>query len=494
MALFFKHMAVRLWTALFIASLVAMTVLPPFAAAVGPGWMVVPGIVLFVLVFWLTGVIFAAMGRGRLDRLMSEAAIWERAGMDREARQVLVRAEATVDSFFFSPFSRRAPAGRLLAHTARFQLASGAPKSASEAVVSAYLQHFPRDRAAAAKWLEGLLAGRAVTHQTHEIAVRIGAAHPEDIALQRMLAQFYLSERRCDFAALNTYRVVMDTGDPLPDRMINGLADLFLAERRVDTLALQVYLDVHRRGSRDAHLLAGLAACCRMIHPTPLTLPFLEQAEAVFDGVDPAQRREMAIDFLPEMAEGGEPRTSRRHRRPFAFLGLVYRTATRSARAGGVGLARLARWGATAVLWLLRGLRMALFSKPTKWVALGGFAIAVGGLVVNTVMHLGPDTKPVAPVDEPAPAPVVVPVTDPFTLQTAAYLKVSDARRFVNQLKEHGLDAYWTRATGGNKTWYQVRVSHFKTKAQARAYGEDLKKRHIIGDYYVANYKRPDGP
>jgi hypothetical protein len=36
-------------------------------------------------------------------------------------------------------------------------------------------------------------------------------------------------------------------------------------------------------------------------------------------------------------------------------------------------------------------------------------------------------------------------------------------------------------------------VSHFKTKAAARAFGEDLKKRQIIGDFYVANYKRPDG-
>ncbi len=70
----------------------------------------------------------------------------------------------------------------------------------------------------------------------------------------------------------------------------------------------------------------------------------------------------------------------------------------------------------------------------------------------------------------------------------------TDARRYVDQLKGQELDAYWTRASGSNKTWYQVRISHFKTKAEARTVGEDLKTRQLIGDYYVANYKRPDVP
>jgi septal ring-binding cell division protein DamX len=89
---------------------------------------------------------------------------------------------------------------------------------------------------------------------------------------------------------------------------------------------------------------------------------------------------------------------------------------------------------------------------------------------------------------------VVAPVTDPFTLQVAAYLKEDDAQRYADQLKGQGLDAYWTRASGSGKTWYQVRIAHFSTKAEARMVGEDLKTRGLIGDYYVANYKRPDVP
>ncbi|MCB2149275.1 MAG: SPOR domain-containing protein [Deltaproteobacteria bacterium] len=487
MGYLFKHLAVRLWTALIIGSLAALVVLPPFAGAVGPGWMIVPGLGLLSAAYWLAGVAFAAMGRRRMERLLGEATVWERAGMPREVRQTLARAAAVVDSFFFSPFARRIPAGRLLAQTARFQMAQTAPEPSSDAVVGAYLRAFPDDREASIKWLDGVLAGRAVTQQSHDIAARIGAAHPEDGAIQRMLAQFYLAERRGDFAALQTYGLLMDAGEPLPDTVVGQIADLFLAEQRPDSLALKVYLDAYNRGERDSRLLSGIAACCRMIHPSPMTLPLLEKADAVLAGIDPSRRNEMAAAFLPEMTDSDLGRSARKRRisRP-AIVPMIRQTLT--------GLRKLACGCAAGVSSLLRKTRGGLSSRRAKsvlkWSAMGCFMIGVGWLLINTAMHMADTFKPA----EKAPVPEVAPVTDPFTLQVAAYLNETDARHYVEQLKGQKVDAYWTRATGSNKTWYQVRIAHFKTKAEARAVGEDLKTRQLIGDYYVANYKRPDVP
>lgn len=487
MGYLFKHLAVRLWVALVIGSLAALLVLSPFAGAVGPGWMIVPGLGLLAAAYWFTGVAFAAMGRRRLERLLGEATVWERAGMPREVRQALARAAGTVDSFFFSPLSRRAPAGRLLAQTARFQMAQTAPESSSDAIVGAYLRNFPRDRDAAIKWLDRVLAGRALTHQSHDIAARIGATHPEDMAIQRMLAQFYLSERRGDFAALQTYGLLMDAGEPLPDNLIGDMADLFLAEQRPDTLALKVYLDVYTRGGRDKRLLPGIAACCRMIHPGPLTLPLLERADEVMAGIAASQRSKMAAAFLPETTDSGPGRSARERRIKRPAIGpLIRNTLT--------GMRRTAFGFFAVVSDQLRKTRGRLSSRRAKlvlkWSAMGLFMIGVGWLVINTAIHFAVTFKTV----EKEQVTVVAPVTDPFTLQVAAYLNETDARRYVDQLKGQGLDAYWTRASGSNKTWYQVRVSHFKTKAEARTVGEDLKTRQLIGDYYVANYKRPDVP
>ena len=94
----------------------------------------------------------------------------------------------------------------------------------------------------------------------------------------------------------------------------------------------------------------------------------------------------------------------------------------------------------------------------------------------------GPETTDNEIVEE---KPVVV---DPFTIQVAAYLKSADAQHFVDQLTGQKLDAYWTKATSSNRTWYQVKVSHFPTREAAQAYGQELKAKGLIDDFYVANY------
>ncbi|HSO20296.1 MAG TPA: SPOR domain-containing protein [Desulfosarcina sp.] len=479
----FKHLAVRLWTTAVAGALAALVVLQPLAGALGPGWMILPGVGLFALAFWLSGAVFAFMGRRRLTHLLKEAAVWDRAGMYREADQALDRAAAIVDSYLFSPFSRREPAGRLLARTARFQMARGDVDASSDAVVGAYLQHFPRDRAAAVKWLGELLAGRPATQQTHDIAVRIGAAHADDAAVQRMLAQFYLAERRCDFAALQAYRHVVEGGAPLPETLLADLADLFLAQPRADSLALTVYLAALDRDGAAARLLPAVAACTMTIRPSPLNAPLLERAAAALKGVDAVRCRRMAADFMPALSDRRGKKTSRAPRaagRPFADAARdLLKRSGRTLAAGVDGLLRLRRAVSTD-----RARRVA------KWAALGLVAAGVAVLAVNTTLHLAANfERAEAPAE-----PTVVPVTDPFTLQVAAYLKEADARRYVAQLKDQGLDAYWTRASSAGKAWYQVRIAHYKTKAEARAVGEDLKKRQLIGDYYVANYKRPDIP
>lgn len=65
MTLWFKHLAVRLWLALFIASLTAMLLLPALARSMGPAWMIIPVVIFFLFSFWLVGWVFAAIGRIR---------------------------------------------------------------------------------------------------------------------------------------------------------------------------------------------------------------------------------------------------------------------------------------------------------------------------------------------------------------------------------------------------------------------------------------------
>jgi hypothetical protein len=80
-------------------------------------------------------------------------------------------------------------------------------------------------------------------------------------------------------------------------------------------------------------------------------------------------------------------------------------------------------------------------------------------------------------------------ITDPFTIQVAAYLQRDDAQHVVDQLVQAGLDAFWTHAASTHRSWYQVKVSHFASREAAQAYGRELKSKGLIDDFYVANYE-----
>ena len=147
-------MAVRLWTAMAIGSLVALVALPPFAGAVGPGWMIVPGLGLFVVAFWLTGMAFAAMGRRRLERLLGEATVWDRAGMCVEAETAFQKALALFHSFWLSPAMRQKKAPWFQGLLAKFYLGPSGAGPYARRVVAGYLSRNPRDSAVAESWLE----------------------------------------------------------------------------------------------------------------------------------------------------------------------------------------------------------------------------------------------------------------------------------------------------------------------------------------------------
>jgi len=121
------------------------------------------------------------------------------------------------------------------------------------------------------------------------------------------------------------------------------------------------------------------------------------------------------------------------------------------------------------------------------WSIMAVLAVGVVILVVNTAGHLIKTEKALSEKKELAE----VVVTDPFTIQVAAYLRPEDAQGYVRYLAKRGLDAYLTKRRGTKKTYYQVRVSHFADKGSAKAYGTSLKAQGIIDDFFVANYERP---
>jgi tetratricopeptide (TPR) repeat protein len=480
---FFKHTAFRVWASLALGVLASLALVPSLQAQVGLRWTLVPAGVLVLAAFFLVGWVFNRLGLVLADRAIREAAIWERAGEPDQAEKAYGRAVAVFDSFLVSPRARRRRSGRLTSRLARFYLARGERRQDTDVYINAHIRSNPGDAEAAEAWLRRVLGNGRPTPQDQDIIQRIGEFNAENPAILKLLARLYLAEERTDFAALETYRRLLGGDGATDPNLTRDLATLFMDKGRVDEWAMELYLAAAGRGG-DETFLRGVAACAHWVEETPRNAHLHQAARELISDLSPRQLRGMRMGFIPPDAEAPAPERAG----TLAALGAGGRLVGRIIRlAAGFGVSILGRASRRLAHGLQRLRRSPRFRPVLGW----GMVILLGAgavfFLINTAGHLLRSKT----AETRTAVPVPIAVTDRFTIQVAAYLKQGHAEKFVDQLQAQGIDAYWTAATGKKKRWFQVRIHHFPDKAAARAFGESLKSRGLIDDFYVANYRRP---
>ena len=478
-----KHLSIRIWATIFLGGIISLWILPVFHLHIGFEWLLVPALVIMIVVFMAVGWFSNRFALSTIKRMIREATTWERVGAYRGAEEAFKKATTVLDSFLLSPLVKRKESAKLAARLARFYLARTDKNHSSETFIIAYLKSHPEDEEVAENWLQQVESHGGLKTDHYELAFRIGNAQPNNIIIQQLLARFYLSEGRTDFTALQMYRKVLNREKNVATDIIKDLATLFLRDRRADEWALKIYLQAFKLGSERHKFLRGIAACVHWIHETERTTHLLQQARKLLVSFDEIQLKKLRAGFNPPIVETTEKQISEQLNIGIALWKMVQQIGSflfSFVTSAAIELKRKAR---DAINLIKQSRRPKLI---LKWTMITTLAIGVIALTVNTTSHLIRTNK-VLYEKEKTNETVI---TDPFTLQVAAYLRPQDAERYVKYLKSKQLDAFLIKRRGKNRVWYQVRVSHFASKASAREYGKRLKIKGIIDDFYVANYEQ----
>lgn len=476
-----KHIAFRIWGTVLIGGLIGLWLLPALEFGLEPAWVPVLAAVLVSIVFLFLGWVFNRLGLLLADRHIEEAVAWERVGSVGTAGAAYEKALAVFDSFLISPRAKRVASERLTSRLSRFYLAKTDKQHTSETFVALYLRAHPDDGEVAESWLRLAHASEGLDARFYDTAAGIGETLAGNRVIQQLLARLYLSENRTDFPALQTYRRAIGSRSRAGRAIAKDVARLFLKDGRADEWALQLYLQTATEDEPGQELLNGIAACVHWIPETPRNRRMLTVGHQYLEGIAPDQLALMRVGFTPPKPL--EPPVSQ------SSLNKIWALTGKALWSGLGAIAGLLLGGVRTAHSLGEKLvsrvqRSTLTRPILKWVAVALLTVVVAVLIVNTVSYL---VRPRSPGQ--AAVPVKKVVTDRFTLQVAAYLKKKHAEKYVAHLKTLGLDAFWIVTTRRNKTWYQVRVSHFPDKAAARAYGQSLKDQGLIDDFYVANYE-----
>jgi hypothetical protein len=478
-----KHTAFKIWTAAAVAVPLTLWLLSRLNPSGGAGAPIAILGLLLAVTYAGSGWLASQAAQRLIPTLLHEAGLWERSGDIDRAEKIYQKILALYDSFLVSPKARRRGIPPLVSRMARMYAAQADKQEDAARFMERYLSRYPADRDIADTWLQTRVYQGALTPRQQELAARISEAHRDDAVLQTSLARLFLQAKRTDFPALQTYRRALRASRAGASRLPLDLSQLFIAEGRSDEWALPVYLQAARREPPPQDLRCGLAACLRWIPPSERNAEWLIEARRLLD--DPSEETlvRMSSGFVPPsgsypVRDLAQKPLGEAARRPGGhFLQTVHNAARRLLHTGAGALRQSPRlrrsmgWGLTAIL----GVMAVVF-------------------IVNTVGHLAPTPTPARPPQPitPAPEPAVAPPPPlPYTLQVAAYLKPEHAEHYLRELKAQDLDAYLTQAHGNDKTWYQVRIAHFPSKAAALSYGSDLKSRGLIEDFYVAKDPQP---
>jgi hypothetical protein len=485
-----KNVVIRLWIAAAAGGLATLGLLAVLGSPLDATFNLIVAAALTILAFLGCGWIFNRISALRLQDYMREATAKERTVRIGEAAEAFRRAVVLFDSFMVSPLFRRRMGHDLAGRVSRFHIARSVRSPEAEEFITSYLWAHPDDAEVAEYWLQQTRLGDDSDPDHLALADRIAAAQPRNPTIQDLIALNYLSRNRTDYTALQTYKRLLREPGHIQAHAVTRLAGLFIDEGRADEWALEVYLTAHRQDTGQTDYLRGLAACLEQIRETTRNESLITAARDALGSIDEETIRQWRATFRRTTAPSLPQKPSPAARTLKLSSKLIQRGFLSMAHITGSAASIPAQWGKALGKSWRESDRM---RHIARWSAVIAFAAIVIISGISTIIYISETKESPESVSSPAQKQPEIAASGRFTIQVAAYRNRDLAIDDSNRLKQHGFpDAYWGESRISNENiWYYVRISRFEGKQEAKEFGDDLKSRGIIDDFYVANYKAP---
>ena len=503
-------MAIRIWISIFFWMLFAIWIFPLLQKVIGIQWLIIPAILLLIVIFIFAGVIMKQIAYVRIDRLLKDVSVRERAGMVVEAGKAINDAVAIFDSFLLSPKSRMAYYDKLLIKAAQHRMSRGSKSIALDKWVFSYLDRFPEDEDAAQIWLQSALESDYVPPKYFELIGKLSKRQPGNKGLQHLLGRVYLSEGRTDFEALQVYRRILEADGYSDSNFLNELAHLLAVEGLSDEWALGIYLKAYPKSPDSPQILQGILACVQNISDHEHNRLLLIRARDLLAKKTLSQADSEEIEGTLQMLQPTKKLVPMESENPLTVSESnttiiptkLLTTKVSIKHRQNQQAAHIQLWHTVRkVIYVIVDQSRELFANVSiyirrgnsysmlRWVVIGTILSGFMFLIVNITSTPSKNYQ-----SEKPPSAALETKANPFTIQVAAFMSQSEAKKYIQKLKQHNLNVYMTEAQLRDKKWYQIRISHFTDPKEAKIFGETLKSKGIIDDYYVAHFKPHRAP
>lgn len=451
--------------------LVSLTVIVAFAV----GWTL-----------WTTG------GRFQVRRLLECArSAADKREYERSGRYYR-RAGKILNSSHFPPGASSPDKALFINRYADYCCGAGANHAEALTAYEEYLKLNPEDDAFARRIIPLVINSGEISDETLPLFNKLHNLVPDSDEMTDFLAEQYLIREIFNPESQEVLIGAIKSLSPLRHRSLNFLLSNMIEWDRLDPIALEIYLESFKAGLEHPKLkliLGRIADKARYEDkPGPLTEAIKEAFESLpaeeITEIENALQKQR-LDRIPltekqisvsqfKQAEIEETLKEEIFRKPNPVVELL-KNAIRFTTQLPAALPK-------AVMLTYKGTKYALgwtFSKwgVIRWIIAGALvAVVIFGLVKTVSFQRAPSTSSLEVVSD-----------KPFTIQIAAFKDRTRAERAIKELNIPGLKAYIS-ATGGETVWYQIRLGHYDSLDQARKAADELKKKRIISNYFIANF------
>lgn len=473
------------------------------------------------VLFVLSGYLMNIVGERAIYRYINEAKNWEREGIFHKSETLYFKALEIFDSCLLTAFSSRKTALPLTGAIARFSLNASWHNEHFDMATIFFLQKHPHETEVALLWLKNMVKRKNTipfSSQEERLLTLLAEMEPLSSQLVPFLATIFTKTRREDFAAKRIFSIINDK--EVENSSIDGL-----------TNKNSLYSDIGKRVECFEIVKESLA------NPPDMPLEraeknFIEESESISDKyLENKIARHIPDKHLPGNVFENEligisdkPAFVKSHQasRLFSNRKLKQKKLPAIIAYCNSAIEYCIAIIVKGILWLsslplksisiiiktihfLLKISIELVNQISQRILSSQyvkknikriiFFLVLTGLVmllVNTVSHLFHTPLP------PSPPSIQQTITEDievqtipqkkFTIQVAAYLSKSHAEQYLKNLEKKGISGGVINAVeGGGKTWYLIRVGQYKTKESAAEYGNSLKTKGVVDDFFVDN-------
>ncbi|MBF0259920.1 MAG: SPOR domain-containing protein [Desulfamplus sp.] len=544
MIYFLRNISIRLWLSVALAIPAIFIILPTIQRLVPGMNPSISCIIITVFLFMFTGYIMNFAGERAIHRYINDAKNWERDGIFNKSEACYLKALEIFDSYLFTTLRSRKAALILTGAIARFSLNALYYNDHFDKATTFFLNKNLHETEVAHLWLKKMVRHKSksqLSAQEENLLTKLAEMEPLSLKLVPLLAEFFTKRQRSDFAAKRVFSVVGKNVECVETSSLYAQSP----EKSTETKQVPLF-EQYKDGVTDKNNLGEkISGQADLQETRQANLQETEQAdfqekrsqEEIYEQKEDHKKvfaqeelqedifgqneneRLNEISLSEHRYQVNRPffaRSRRQHfkmgNRPFLYtlssaVKAVF-TWTLSFTINGLALIsslplKLISFIPPMVKFLLDTIRRSLhkfhhaiaanpnFRKNISRLILLIVITGVFMLIVNTVSHLFRTPSPPLPSTPKTVAEDVEVQVIPqkkFTIQVAAYLSKSHAEQYLKKLEKKGIaGGEISSVEGGGKTWYLIRIGQYETKESAAEYGNNLKSKGMVEDFFVDN-------